>query len=302
MAVSLVDVFKNTLLLTSYSYAAIVGCIYILQRKLQYFPTASAPPDVCNLAHTYQDMEDFQVLTTDGLPLRGWLWREQNSKIFVLHLHGNAGNRFHRLHWASAVKRTLSCTIALFDYRGFGGNPGSISEQGLTKDALAAILWANAEAERSNQKLVLHLESIGSVAGLSALAKISAVNVCGIVVEGGLSSCYDLACSMLPYMPVKLLMRDKWNQALMSARGLRREIHFLSLHGAADRIVPIWCGVKLFDAVACEHKRFVTFRSGDHNDLIFQPGYFEALRNFYAEVEEEFDQTYSDPQQRTKND
>lgn len=293
MAVSLTDMFKNTLLLASYTYVAIVGCIYALQRKLQYFPTTSEPPDVCKLPHMYRDIKDFQVLTSDGLSLRGWLWRHPNSRIFVLHLHGNAGNRFHRLHWASAVKRNLNCTLALFDYRGFGGNPGNISEQGLTKDALAAILWANEEAKRSKQKLVLHLESIGSVAGLSALANISAtVKVCGIVVEGGLSSCYDLARSMLPFIPLKLLMRDKWNQALLSVRDLQEEVHFLSLHGNADQIVPLWCGVKLFDAVGSKRKRLITFRSGGHNDLMLQPGYFEALRNFYTEIAEHCDQTY----------
>jgi hypothetical protein len=37
--------------------------------------------------------------------------------------------------------------------------------------------------------------------------------------------------------------------------------------------------------VSCRHKKFIAFEFGDHNDLIIQPGYLDALLEFYAEVE-----------------
>ena len=285
MTTLLVDVAKKTMLLVSYSYAAFVGFIFVAQRKLQYFPTTSAPPTVDELPHICRSIMDFDVCTVDGLVLNGWVWDEPKCQILVLHLHGNAGSRYHRLYWAHEVKKRLRCAVALFDYRGFGGNPGVISEDGLIEDAVAAIKWAHVQAGQNDKKLVLHLESIGSVAGLSALAKISTeVKVHGIVVEGGLSSCYDLARSMFPLVPVSLLLRDKWERAMNGARGLQRSIHFMSLHGKADRVVPLWCGMKLFQAVACTRKEFVTFQTGEHNNLFLQPDYFEKLASFYAEV------------------
>ena len=279
------DIANKSLLILSCSYAAILGALCLFQRKLQYFPTAEVPT-LDSLPTAFRRVEEFEVHVIDGLKLKGWLWRQKSSPVLILHLHGNAGNRFHRLYWANEIVKRTSCSVALFDYRGFGGNPGRISEDGLIKDAVAAITWAYTNAKRNSQKLVLHLESIGSAVGLSALLKMAVeVRVDGIVVEGGLCSCYDLARSMLPFVPVKLLLRDKWNLTIQGAQELDEDINFLSLHGKADRIVPLWCGTKLFEAVSCRHKKFIAFEFGDHNDLIIQPGYLDELLEFYAEVE-----------------
>ena len=79
-------------------------------------------------------------------------------------------------------------------------------------------------------------------------------------------------------------MLDKWNNTCAAARQLSMKTHFLSLHGTSDAIVPLWCGRKLFDAVACEHKRFVHFNGGGHNDLLDQPTYIQTLEEFYARL------------------
>jgi len=288
MLSTLLSASNRALQLVSYSYVTVLGVLFIFQRNLQYFPFGGEPPCASAISSLCPGLKDFKVRTIDGYWLKGWLWEEDSSSIIILHLHGNAGSRFHRLHWAKEIRNKLKCSVALFDYRGFGGNPGSISEAGLIKDAIAAITWAHAEARRTGQKLVLHLESIGSAAGLNALANISThIRVDGIIVEGGLSSCYELARDMLPFFPIKILMRDKWDRTLDSARVLPEHTHFLSLHGKVDKIVPLEKGLKLFAAVACRDKKFVEFEHGDHNDLMIQPCYFEELQTFYSKIQQQ---------------
>lgn len=53
-------------------------------------------------------------------------------------LHGNAGNRYHRLPWMDMLRSSLGVNVVMLDYRGYGGNPGEPSEEGLIADAEAA--------------------------------------------------------------------------------------------------------------------------------------------------------------------
>mmetsp|Transcript_7604 Transcript_7604/g.27828 ORF Transcript_7604/g.27828 Transcript_7604/m.27828 type:complete len:286 (+) Transcript_7604:6893-7750(+) len=282
-------VLKCAATFATYCYASLVGFLWIAQRRFQYFPSRESPPSICSLPSVFQQICTFEVLTTDKLRLKGWLWsRELNgalSHIFILHLHGNAGSRLHRLDWAYRVRTRFGCTVALFDYRGYGGNDGYVSEDGLIEDAVAAITWAHNQALKTHQKLVLHLESIGSAAGINALMRTpTEIRISGIVSEGGLSSCSDLAKNVFGYLPIELLMKDKWCNTLSSAKCLSRNTHFLSLHGQNDSIVPLWSGRRLYEAVNCEKKIFHEFGEGGHNDLMYQPSYFATLEKFFKSL------------------
>jgi len=253
-------VLKCAATFATYCYVSLVGFLWIAQRRFQYFPSRESPPSIRSLPSVFQQICTFEVLTTDKLRLKGWLWsRELNgalSHIFILHLHGNAGSRLHRLDWAYRVRTRFGCTVALFDYRGYGGNDGYVSEDGLIEDAVAAITWAHNQALQTHQKLVLHLESIGSAVGINALMR----------------------------TPIELIMKDKWCNTLSSAKCLSRNTHFLSLHGQNDSIVPLWSGRRLYEAVSCEKKMFHEFGEGGHNDLMYQPSYFATLEKFFKSL------------------
>jgi len=283
------DILENLLRVIAYTYAAVTGALFVFQRSLQYLPTATQPPDITQL---FQLSEEFSTTTDDGIELLGW-WLPprragRHSDVSILHLHGNAGNRFHRLSWAILIHNSFGCGVALLDYRGYGGNRGTPSEEGLILDARAGISWLIEAKSGARTKLVLHLESLGSAAGLNALElsnyrEQSAIS--GIVVEGGLSSCIDVARDKLKIFPISLLMRDRWDQTCRCASTLDKSIKFLSLHGTNDLIVPLQFGKKLFDSVSCSVKEFVTFLGGGHNDLAWQPQYLNTLDKFYAKLD-----------------
>ena len=69
--------------------------------------------------------------TADGLTLKGWfVSRTDTPEFTVIVFNGNAGNRAFRAPLADALSRS-NLAVLLFDYRGFGGNPGSPTEEGL---------------------------------------------------------------------------------------------------------------------------------------------------------------------------
>jgi pimeloyl-ACP methyl ester carboxylesterase len=155
-------------------YIGVCALVYVFQRKLQYFPTKEAPPAVSSLPAVCRGIEDFSVRTEDGETIRGWYWAPlpggKHADVTLLQLHGNAGSRHNRLYWAHHIRSRLGVGVALLDYRGYGGSTGRVTEKGMILDGVAGITWATTRAKETKSKLVLHLESIGSAAGVAAAA------------------------------------------------------------------------------------------------------------------------------------
>ena len=280
-------------------YVGVCALLYFVQRKLQYFPTREDPPAVRTLPEPCRDIEEIAIRTSDGETLKAWHWpapsNGKHKKVNVLQLHGNAGSRHNRLYWAHHLRNKLGCGVTLLDYRGYGGSTGVVTEPGMIKDGVAGVQWASTRAAEDGCKLVLHLESIGSGAGVCALGAMADAGdaagktVAGVVAEGGLSSCVEIAEKIFTWLPLRLLMKDKWLGVCRAAGKLSPSMPFLSIHGEKDEIVPLWCGKKLFAAVAGEegkNKIFHEVPRGGHNNLMEMPGYFPKLGAFYTKVEE----------------
>src|SRR5437667_4920056 len=116
--------------------AAVLALISATQRQFMYFPTESVPTlDEIGLT----GVEPVRLDTTDGLHLSGWFVAAYgpSPRVTVLVFNGNAGNRAHRAPLATAFHRH-GLQVLLVDYRGYGGNPGTPTENGLAADSRAA--------------------------------------------------------------------------------------------------------------------------------------------------------------------
>jgi len=106
----------------------LMGLVWTFQRHLIYLPAPTPGPTA---AEAIPGARDVVLQTSDGLRLSGW-WvpaGEPVRDVAVLVANGNAGNRAARAPLAHALsERGLS--VLLFDYRGFGGNPGRPTEDG----------------------------------------------------------------------------------------------------------------------------------------------------------------------------
>ncbi|HET8789431.1 MAG TPA: alpha/beta hydrolase, partial [Actinomycetes bacterium] len=114
--------------------AATVGLLWVFQRRLIYLPSGSVPP----AASVLSGAEDVSFETADGLRLGGWFVPGAGGRGPAVRVcNGNGGNRAMRAALAAALAR-MGLAVLLFDYRGYGGNPGSPTEEGLAADARAA--------------------------------------------------------------------------------------------------------------------------------------------------------------------
>ena len=204
----------------------------------------------------------------------------KHADVTLLQLHGNAGSRHNRLYWAHHIRSRLGVGVALLDYRGYGGN--SVTEKGMILDGVAGHPPGRRRA-RGAKKLVLHLESIGSAAGSRRRrAAGDDAGVDGIVVEGGLSSCVEIAAKPFSFLPVRALMKDKWAGTCAAAAALRPEQPFMSMHGDRELICRSGCLAPAARSVR-GRKVWKEFKKGGHNNLMEKPGYFEALDEFYEQ-------------------
>ena len=240
----------------------LVATIWIFQRRLIYFPFGDVPdPRDVGLAAA----EPVVFATTDGLRLHGWLVPplEPRAGATILVFNGNAGHRGFRATLAAAL-RERGYGVLLFDYRGYGGNPGTPTEAGLAEDARAARAFLLTRPEAAT-RLVYFGESLGSgvATGLAAEHRPAA-----LVLRSPFTSMTDVGAFHYPLLPVRWLLRDRFDTASRIA-GLGCPL--LVVAGDQDTIVPYSQSRRVFDAAA-EPKRFVTIAGADHNDPALADG------------------------------
>jgi fermentation-respiration switch protein FrsA (DUF1100 family) len=238
------------------SLIAVIGLFWTAQRKLIYFPTQA----VGAASAISADAEEVNFTTDDGLTLSAW-WipstgDSRGSTIVVF--HGNGGNRADRAPLAQALA-SQGFDLLLVDYRGYGGNPGSPSEEGLLLDAKAAVTYLESRQDVDPDKLIYFGESLGAAV---AVAVAQEYPPSALILRSPFTSLPDVARTHYPYLPTGLLLRDRY-PSIETIGAL--DVPVLVVAGSHDTIVPIAQSRELFDA-APRPKRFVTIAGADHND------------------------------------
>ncbi len=209
--------------------AVVLGAIHAFQRRLIYYPFGQPPPAAAVLSGA----EEVVLRTSDGLQLGAWYLpaRGRHSGAGVLVANGNAGNRSLRAPLADALaERGLA--VLLFDYRGYGGNPGHPSEEGLAKDVRAALRYFVEEAGLSADRLVYFGESLGG-AVVTELA--TEEEPAGLVLRSPFTDLASVGQRHYPYLPVRLLLLDRFPLAT-HLRNVQCPVAVV--YGSADSIVP----------------------------------------------------------------
>ncbi|MDQ4145733.1 MAG: alpha/beta hydrolase [Actinomycetota bacterium] len=241
---------------------------WTLQRKLIYFPGLRPPP----VEHLLTDGEAVTLTTDDGLELEAWFVPSGATAVLVL--PGNADNRAHRAPLARALTDT-GLSVLLVDYRGYGGNPGRPSEEGLRSDARAAVAWL--EEHPDVDRIVYFGESLGTaLAAWMATKRAPAA----LVLRSPFPSLGAVA--RRHYGPVPdWFLRDRF-RAIKHVRAL--DVPLLVVAGEQDEVVPVDLSRHLH-AVAQEPKRFVSVPTAGHNDPILLDGdpFIHALTSFLQE-------------------
>src|SRR5262249_16152848 len=193
-------------------YVAIVILLFIQQRQL-LFPAGLEPPSL-ERAGLVGLMEPVRIVTADGLTLLSWYHRPPTAGgPLVILFHGNGGTIEIRAPQAQAYIHSRF-GMALVQYRGHGGYPGSPSEAGLYADGRAALAFATALGVASNRWI-----PIGESLGTGVAVQMAVVNhVSALVLQAPYTSVADVAQSDFPWLPVRWLVRDRFDSADKIAR------------------------------------------------------------------------------------
>lgn len=239
-------------------YIGLLGILYVMQRSLLYVPEKTRPSLV-----EYKAEELFKVVTVrteDGLALEGWYHPPLTSDMpTIIWFHGNAQHHGARFHAAKGYA-AAGYGVLLAGYRGYGGNPGSPSEAGLYKDGYAWLEALSSQLNTRPEQAVLYGESLGT--GI-AIEMATRVKVGAIVLQAPYTSMVDAAFYHYPYVPVRWLLKDRYdNMSKIS----RIQAPLLIFHGMKDTVIPIRLAAALYDA-APEPKKFTEIERAGHGDL-----------------------------------
>ena len=236
--------------------------LWWFQRRLIYFPSQVVPPATTLLPASQEVAFD----TGDGLRLSAWFVPAagHTSGMTVLVCNGNGGNRASRAPLAAALSRA-GLAVLLFDYRGYGGNPGTPTETGLLTDARAARAYLASRDDVDPARLIYLGESLGAAVAV-ALAVEQPPLV--LVLRSPFSSLVDMGRLHYPLLPVGLLLWDRYPSV---ERIGRVAAPLLVVAGEQDRLVPVAQSRRLYEA-ATDPKRFVLIPGADHNDLALLAG------------------------------
>jgi len=224
-------------------YVFVVAMMYLGQRKLLYHPSRTLGTPA---AHGIAEVVPIKLKSTDGLTITSWFRAAGTNKPILVYFHGNAGNVGDR---ASKVRPFLDAGygILLVGYRGYGLNSGSPTEAGLYADAATALDFLM-RTEIAPDHWILYGESLGTAVAVEMAVRFAKSTPVGaVVLEAPFTSMIDAAKSHYPYIPVNLLLLDRF-ETIAKIRHIDSPLFIF--HGSADATVPQTLGKRLFDEAA----------------------------------------------------
>ncbi len=167
----------------------------------------------------------------------------QPNAPVILYLHGNGGHIGLR---RGIARQFLDAGLGLLmlEYRGYGGNAGLASPDGLTLDAEAAWNFLRAQHIGADE-IFIYGESIGGAVAIQMLHDRPAIQPAALILYAPFTTLQDVVAYLYPWLPVKWLLRYEFD-SIGKIAALRTPL--LVMHGGVDKFVPPRMGEAIFNA------------------------------------------------------
>jgi pimeloyl-ACP methyl ester carboxylesterase len=249
-------VFITMLLFAAILYVGLCGALFVFQRFLIYFPQPGSNEDGTTLMTMHTGTGTVVVST-----------RPNAGSDALIYFGGNAEDV--SLDMPSFSVAFPNYAIYLLHYPGYGGSSGSPSEQALFADALALFDRVHAQ----HQNIVVVGRSLGSgvairVASLRPVAR--------LVLVTPYDSLQDVAAQNYPYVPVRWLLRDKfesWRYAPLVVAPTRIIV------AEQDEVIPRASTERLRTRFKNGSVSYVVVAGVGHNTISDSPDYLSLLKN-----------------------
>ncbi len=236
---------------------------YAFQRSLIYLPSRGPVPSA---ADVLPGARDVRLTTEDGLTLGAWFVPPTGTDLghAVLVANGNGGDRSLRAGLAAEL-RDRGLAVLLFDYRGYGGNPGDPSADGLAMDVRAARAYLVDDLGIPDDRLIYYGESLGG----GVVSELAVEHPpAGLLLRSPFTELADTAAEHYPFLPVRLLLKDRF-PVVEHVRRIR--VPTTVVYGSADSIVPPEQS-RAVAAAAAGPVRTVEIAGANHNDPVLLTG------------------------------
>jgi pimeloyl-ACP methyl ester carboxylesterase len=241
-----------------------------MQNRFLYFPEPQWPTAQ---ALQYENMKLWQAAKDDYQGLIATHEAPAPNGTIVL-FHGNGGTALDRgFYFAPFMK--LGFRVILAEYPKYGGRPGKVGEKPFVTSGLETVRLA---FEQYGEPLYLVGESLGCGVA-AAVAKQTSKPIAGIILITPWDSLASVAKSMFLFLPVKLVLTDKYD----SIENLRSFKNKISVIGSErDEILPIKHAVRLYDSLPEGRKRMWIIKGAGHNDwpMHADPLLFKEITDF----------------------
>lgn len=255
-------------------YVAVTLIFALFQRALLYRPTHR---DRLQAEAVTGDatVGDVELHAAAGLTLHGWHFQAKERVApthprLVLYFPGNSGCREDRIPDCREFTR-LGFDVLLVDYRGYGDNSGSPSEELLAADARRQWLFATRQLDIPAERIILFGESLGGAVAVRLAAEVSLADESpgGLILNSTFASLPETVAWHYPAFLFQFLLLERYPSV---ERIPHVRCPIVQFHGTSDEFVPVEHGRRLFDvAPASSHdgvaKRFMTVEDGDHNSI-----------------------------------
>jgi uncharacterized protein len=259
MKKSIIQLLRCALLISAVAYLAVCGYLYTVQRQLLFRTDATvyADPDREKLP----EIQVVEVVTQDGIALTSWFQPPSGKKQTILYLHGNASGLPKLTEFYQQIVKQGYGLLAL-SYRGYTGNAGSPTEDGLYMDAHAAVRYLYDKHDIPATDVIVMGRSLGSGVAME-IARHYAFY--GLVLISPYTNIQDVAQDEYPLIPVRWLMKDRF-ASIEKAGNITMPT--LVFHGAKDTLIAETQAKQLFEAIAAP-KQYFLFETADHYSVPF---------------------------------
>jgi pimeloyl-ACP methyl ester carboxylesterase len=244
------------LLVPACFYAGLCLLMYLTQRAQIYYPVReSAAPGASPLRFAVK-----------GAELKVWTV-ERPGRPAILYFGGNAEDVGASI--GAFARRLAGHSLYFVNYRGYGGSTGEPSEQALVADAVAL----HDELRSRHAEVSVLGRSLGSGVAMQLATR---REIKRLVLVTPFDSLVNVARAHFPWLPVGLLMRDRFESARQAPAIAAATLVVIA---ESDEIIPRASSDALVEGFD-SRPRVVVLDGAGHNDVDLDPRYLDEVAGF----------------------
>ncbi|MBK8914014.1 MAG: alpha/beta fold hydrolase [Phycisphaerales bacterium] len=226
--------------------------------------------------------EPAEIITPDGVRLRGWYFSHPRHRRYLMFLHGSLGVMERSERFLGTLCLLLDANILAIDYRGYGFSEGRPSLERLAEDALLVYDDLARRASHPDDPIFVFGYSLGSALACHVAAQRDAA---GVILLAPFTCADEFCATAGPWWfrafnrvrPDEPLRRPR--QPIDNIRDVREPL--LIVHGADDVVTRIELGRRMYEAAGSAQRRMIEVRDAGHENVrLTAPVLARSLRDF----------------------